>query len=69
MLSVIIPLSSRSTVMGGGEMLMTGQHFPMDSMKSAAAAFHYPTQYTAAAAAANFNQQLRHHKGAPLPLF
>ncbi|XP_047491997.1 protein gooseberry-neuro-like [Penaeus chinensis] len=64
-----IPYDNYSTVMGGGEMLMTGQHFPMDSMKSAAAAFHYPTQYTAAAAAANFNQQLRHHKGAPLPLF
>ncbi|KAK7078581.1 Paired box protein Pax-3 [Halocaridina rubra] len=56
-----------STVMGGGEMLMSPQHFPMD-MKSTAA-FHYPSQYTAANAATNFNQQLRHHKGAPLPLF
>ncbi|XP_064103712.1 protein gooseberry-neuro-like [Macrobrachium nipponense] len=65
-----IPYDNYSTVMGGGEMLMSGQHFPME-MKSAAAAaaFHYPTQYSAAAAAANFNQQLRHHKGAPLPLF
>lgn len=52
-------------MMGGGDMLMGSQHFPVDGMKT----FHYPTQYTAAAAAANFNQQLRHHKGAPLPLF
>ncbi|XP_063850827.1 protein gooseberry-neuro-like isoform X1 [Scylla paramamosain] len=60
-----IPYDNYSTMMGGSEMLMSGQHFPMESMKT----FHYPTQYTAAAAAANFNQQLRHHKGAPLPLF
>ncbi|KAK7085531.1 hypothetical protein SK128_021337 [Halocaridina rubra] len=61
-----IPYDNYSTVMGGGEMIMSSQHFPME-MKSAAA-FHYPSQYTAAAAAANFNQQLRHHKGAPHPL-
>ncbi|XP_076031170.1 uncharacterized protein LOC143019419 [Oratosquilla oratoria] len=53
-----------SSMMGGGEMLMGGQHFPVESMK---AAFHYPSQYTAAAAA-NFNQQLR-HKSTALPLF
>ncbi|XP_071537143.1 uncharacterized protein [Panulirus ornatus] len=64
-----IPYDNYSTMMSGGEMLMGSQHFPVETMKSAAAAFHYPTQYTAAAAAANFNQQLRHHKGAPLPLF
>ncbi|XP_042230533.1 protein gooseberry-neuro-like [Homarus americanus] len=64
-----IPYDNYSTMMSGGEMLMSGQHFPVDTMKTAAAAFHYPTQYTAAAAAANFNQQLRHHKGAPLSLF
>nr|XP_053626915.1 segmentation protein paired-like [Cherax quadricarinatus] len=64
-----IPYDNYSTMMSGSEMLMSSQHFPVESMKTAAAAFHYPTQYTAAAAAANFNQQLRHHKGAPLPLF
>ncbi|XP_069194292.1 protein gooseberry-neuro-like, partial [Procambarus clarkii] len=62
-----IPYDNYSTMMSGGDMLMSSQHFPVETMKTAAAAFHYPTQYTAAAA--NFNQQLRHHKGAPLPLF